>query len=74
MIESETTPHDAALAVRLFGGSPDGLQLVGGDGRIVLANRSATSIFGYSSGELGGSCLIAPVEPLGAELVWQVPT
>jgi hypothetical protein len=40
MIESETTPHDAALAVRLFGGSPDGLQLVGGDGRIVLANRS----------------------------------
>jgi two-component system sensor histidine kinase DevS len=54
MIESETTPHEAALAVRLLDGSPDGLLLVGGDGRIVLANRSATSIFGYSSGELVG--------------------
>ena len=54
MIDDETPPHDAALAVRLLDGSPDGLLLVGGDGRIVLANRSATSIFGYSSGELVG--------------------
>jgi two-component system sensor histidine kinase DevS len=54
VIENETTPPDAALALRLLDGSPDGLLLVDNDGRIVLANRSATSIFGYSGDELVG--------------------
>ncbi len=46
MIEHHST-DDAALAVRLLDGSPDGLLLVGRSGRVVLANRSASVMFGY---------------------------
>jgi two-component system sensor histidine kinase DevS len=54
VIDQETTPHDAALAVRLLDGSPDGLLLIDRAGQIVLANRSAASIFGYSDDDLVG--------------------
>lgn len=47
---SDPTAHDAELAVHLLDGSPDGLLLVAPDGRIVLANRSAATMFGYEDG------------------------
>lgn len=48
------TPEDAALAVRMLDGSPDGLLLVDSAGQIVLANRSAMSIFGFLDDDLVG--------------------
>jgi PAS domain S-box-containing protein len=48
MIESEPTTADAALALQLLQGSPDGLLLMDAEGRIVLANRSAAMMFGYA--------------------------
>lgn len=47
MIEHHPDSHDAEMAVRLLDGSPDGLLLVDSDGRIGLANRSASTMFGY---------------------------
>lgn len=48
MIDADPTAHDAAVAIQLLDGSPDGLLLMGQDGRIVLANRSAAMMFGYA--------------------------
>lgn len=47
MIDSQLTPHDTDMAMQLLDGSTDGLLLVDGDGRIVLVNGSATTMFGY---------------------------
>lgn len=47
MIEPNSTPTDAEMSIDLLAASPDGLMLVDSDGRIVLANRSASMMFGY---------------------------
>lgn len=60
MIGPESTPREAALAVQLLDGSPDGLLLVDPHGRIAVANSSAASMFGYSDGSLVG----VPVDDL----------
>lgn len=45
--ENDAEPRDAELALQLLDGSPDGLLLVDPDGRIALANLSASTMFGY---------------------------
>jgi len=47
VIEHHSHTHDAEMAVRLLDGSPDGLLLVDVHGHIELANRSASTMFGY---------------------------
>ena len=45
--DPEPGPRSTEMALHLLDGSSDGLLLVGADGRIVLSNRSAASMFGY---------------------------
>lgn len=54
MIETDSTPHDAEMAVRLLDGSPDGLLLVDPEGKVVSSNRSAATMFGYEVNDLVG--------------------
>lgn len=54
MIDAQSPSREAALAVLLLEGSPDGLLLVDADGRITVANRSAASMFGFAEADLIG--------------------
>ncbi len=49
MIDTNSSPQDNELAIRLLDGSPDGFMLVDADGRIALANKSAAIMFGYET-------------------------
>lgn len=54
MSEQTATQREAALAIKLLDASPDGLVLVDEAGTIVVANRTAARMFGYSDGALVG--------------------
>jgi PAS domain S-box-containing protein len=55
-------PHEGAL-VELLDAAPDGILLVGKDGRIAFANAAIARLFGYTAEELVG----APIETLVPE-------
>ena len=52
--ESGPAPLTEAVLRRLIDGLADGIVLADEDGRIVLANRRAAAMFGYSHSELAG--------------------
>lgn len=57
--------EDASLFEKLVQSAPDGVLIVDRQGEIVLANRQATTIFGYTTQELVGK----PVDMLVPEAV-----